>query len=82
VIGFAHGGLQHHGEPLLAGILAHGVLEVSNAQVITFLAHAEWVTIDEQLEILQRARELHAQRLQAVRRLRDTMPWPILPWSE
>lgn len=47
-------------KPLLADILAHGVLEVSDAQVITFLAHAERLTIDEWLEILDRARELRA----------------------
>jgi hypothetical protein len=73
MIAFEHGALQHRGEPLLAGILAHGILEVSDAQVITFLAHAERLTIEEWLEILTSARELRAQRLPAVRRLRDTI---------
>lgn len=36
MIAFEHGALQHHGEPLFEGILAHGVLAVSDAQVITF----------------------------------------------
>jgi hypothetical protein len=63
VIAFEHGALQHRGEPLLARILAHGVLEVPDAQVITFLAHAERPTVDEWLEILARARELRVQRL-------------------
>jgi hypothetical protein len=73
MIAFEHGALQHSGEPLLAGILAHGVLEVSDAQVITFLAHAERLTVPEWLAILERARELRTQRLPAVRRLRDTI---------
>jgi len=51
VIAFEHGAMRHRGEPLLAGILAHGVLEVSDAQVITFLAHAERLTVDEWLGI-------------------------------
>jgi hypothetical protein len=46
VIQFEHGALQRHGEPLLAGILVHGVLAVSDAQVVTFLAHAERLTVD------------------------------------
>jgi hypothetical protein len=71
MIVFDHGALQQRREPLLAGILAHGVLEMSDAQVITFLAHAERLTVDEWLDILERARELCAQRLPAVRRLRD-----------
>ena len=41
--------------------------------MITFLAHAERLMIDEWLEILVRARELGVQRLAAVRRLRDTI---------
>ena len=73
MIAFEHGALRHRGEPLLAGILAHGVLEPSDAQVVTFLAHAEQLTIDEWLEILERARELRGQRLPAVWRLRDTI---------
>jgi hypothetical protein len=37
MIAFDHGALQHHREPLLARILAHGVLEVSDAQVGSFV---------------------------------------------
>jgi hypothetical protein len=73
MIAFEHGALQDHGEPLLAGILAHGVLEVADALVITFLAHAERLTVSEWLEILARAREFRVQRLAAIRRLRDTI---------
>lgn len=73
MIAFEHGALQRHGEPLLAGILAHGVLEVPDAQVITFLACAERLTVAEWFEIIERARELRGQRLPAVRRLRDTI---------
>jgi hypothetical protein len=73
MIAFEHGALQHRGESLLAGILAHGVLDAADAQVISFLAHAELLTVDEWLEILERARELRVQRLPAVRRLRDTI---------
>lgn len=47
------------------------MLEVSDAQVISFLAHAERLTVDEWLEILRRVRELRTQRLPAIRRLRD-----------
>jgi hypothetical protein len=73
MIAFEHGALQRHGEPLLAGILVHSVLETSDAQVISFLANAERLTMDEWLQILERALELRAQRLPAVRRLRDTI---------
>jgi hypothetical protein len=69
MIALEHGALQHRGEPLPAGILAHGILEVADAQVITFLAHAERLTVAEWREILAHARELRAQRLPAVRRL-------------
>jgi hypothetical protein len=56
LIAFQHGALQHRGEPLLAGILAYGVLEVDVlAQVATFLAAAERLTVEEWLEILGRA---------------------------
>ena len=41
MISFEHGALQRQGEPLLAGILAYGVLESPDAQAITFLTHAE-----------------------------------------
>lgn len=41
--------------------------------MITFLARAEQLMVDEWLQILQRARELRVQRLPAVRRLRDTI---------
>jgi hypothetical protein len=73
MIAFDHGALQHRGEPLLAGILVHGVLVVSDAQVVTFLTHAERLTIDEWSEILASARALRAKRLPAVRRLRDAI---------
>jgi hypothetical protein len=73
VIAFEHGALRRYGEPLLAGILVHSVLEVPQAQVVTFLAHAEQLTIPEWLEILTRARELRLTRLPAVRRLRDAI---------
>ena len=73
MIAFEHGALQRRGEPLLAGILAHGVLQVPDAQVITFLANAERLTVAEWLEILKRARELRAKRLPALRRLRDVI---------
>jgi hypothetical protein len=73
VIPFEHGTVEHHGKPLLAGILAHGVLEVSDAQVISFLARPERLTIDEWLEILERARERRPNLLPAVRRLRDSI---------
>lgn len=73
MIAFEYGALQRHGEPLLAGILAHGVLAVPDAQVVTFLTCAEQLTVGEWLEILERAREFRAQRLPAIRRLRDTI---------
>jgi hypothetical protein len=71
MIDFEHGTLRRSGEPLQAGILAHGIMKVSDAQVITFLAHAARLTVDEWLDILERARELRAQRLPTIRRLRD-----------
>jgi hypothetical protein len=58
VIAFEHGAMRHGGEPLLAGILVHGVLKVADAMVITFLAHAERLTVHEWLEILAPARGL------------------------
>jgi hypothetical protein len=64
---------QHRGESLLAGILAYGVLESSDAQAISFLAHAERLTVDEWAEILATARELCARRLPSLRRLRDAI---------
>jgi hypothetical protein len=73
MIAFDHGALQRHREPPLAGILAHGMLELLEAQAVTFLAHAERLTVIEWLEILERARELRARRLPAVRRLHDTI---------
>jgi hypothetical protein len=73
MIAFEHGALQRHGEPLLAGILVHGVLEVDDASVVTFLAHAERLTVDEWTEILTSAHERRAARLPAVRRLRDAI---------
>lgn len=73
MIAFERGALQHRGEPLLAGILAHGVLEVSDAQVVTFLAHAERLTVEEWAEILTTAHELRVRRLPALRRLRDAI---------
>jgi len=73
MIAFEHGALQHRGEPLLAGILAYGVLESSDAQAISFLAHAEQLTIEEWAGILATARDLRARRLPAVRRLRDAI---------
>jgi hypothetical protein len=73
MIAFEHGALRGHGEPLLAGILAHGVLEVADAQVVTFLANAERLTVEEWAGILESARELRARRLPAVRRLRDAI---------
>lgn len=71
MIAFEHGALQHRGELLLAGILLHGVLEVPDAQVVTFLAHAERLTVEEWAEILANARERRKQRLPAIRRLRN-----------
>jgi hypothetical protein len=73
MIAFEHGALQRYGEPLLAGILVHGVLEVSDAQVVTLLAHVERLTVDEWAEILTSAHERRAERLPAVRRLRDAI---------
>jgi hypothetical protein len=61
MIAFDHGALQHRGEPLLAGILAHAVLEVSDVRVVTFLAHAEQLTVNKWTEILASARELREQ---------------------
>jgi hypothetical protein len=49
------------------------VLEVSDAQVITFVAHAERLTIEEWIVILASARGTRAVRLPALRRLRDTI---------
>jgi hypothetical protein len=69
VIAFDHGELQRHREPLLAGIIVHGVLKTSDAHVASFLTHAERLTIDEWAEILTSAHE----RLPAVRRLRDAI---------
>jgi hypothetical protein len=73
MIAFEHGALQHRGEPLLAGILSYGVLGSADAQAISFLAHAERLTVEERAEILATARELRARRLPAVRRLRDAI---------
>jgi hypothetical protein len=73
MIAFEHGALERREESLLAGMLAHGVIDVSDAQAISFLAHADRLTNDEWLEILEGAHELRAQRLPAVRRLRDTI---------
>ena len=52
MIAFEHGALRGRGEPLLAGILAYSVLESSDAQAISFLAHAERLTIDEWVAVL------------------------------
>ena len=73
MIAFEHGALRGRGEPLLAGILLHGVLESADAQAISFLAHAERLTVEEWAEILATARELRERRLPAVRRLRDAI---------
>jgi hypothetical protein len=73
MIAFEHGTLQQKGEPLLVGLLAHSVLAAAGAHILTFLACAEQLTAEEWTEIVTTARELRAERLPAVRRLRDAI---------